>query len=116
MSAELSEREIPTALALARAERLRGRFLKGPIPLAAICRAAQLPGQSLALYLAIRHRCDLTRSSCATVPAELLGALGIDKDAKSRAIKHLASAGLVTVEQRRGRSAKIAIVVDCKEP
>ena len=104
-----NEREIPTELTAGISKRIAGRFLKGPIPLVAICAAAQLPGQSLALYLAIRHRSDLTRSEKITVPATLLRSLGINKDAKARALKHLTLAGLVAVERRRGQSARITV-------
>jgi DNA-binding transcriptional ArsR family regulator len=106
---QLSEREIPTDLSSALENRALGRFLKGPIPLSLICAAARLPGQSLALYLAVRHRSDLTRSDSVTVPAALLRSFGIDKDAKSRALKLLAAEGLVKVEQRRGRSARVTL-------
>jgi hypothetical protein len=104
------EIEIGTDVSRRHRARVLGRFLKGPILLQDIGVAAKLPGQALALYLAIRHRSDLTRSAEVSIPASLLGLLGICKDSKSRGLKCLSSAGLIVVRQQRGRSARIALV------
>jgi DNA-binding MarR family transcriptional regulator len=109
MQTNSAEHEISTSFSRMRSVRLNGRFLKGPISLSVLCEASRLPGQALALYLAIRHRRDLTGNDTVTVPAGLLQSFGIDKDAKSRALKQLSLLGLVTVQQHRGRSARITL-------
>ncbi len=73
--------------------------------------ASRLPGQALAVYLATRHQCDLTGKITVTLPKALLERFGVDKDAKSRALRSLCAAGLINVEQRRGRSARIAVAI-----
>lgn len=103
------EIEVQTDVSRRQASRMQGRFLKGPIPMADLWAAARLPGQALALYLAIRHQCDISRSAVVTLPAALLRHFGIGKDTKSRALRSLCAAGLVTVENRCGRSARIVL-------
>jgi DNA-binding MarR family transcriptional regulator len=83
------------------------RFLKGPIPWALIERAAQLSGKALAVFLAVWHRGDLRGQAGVTLPAGLLAALGVDKDAKRRALDELERTGLVRVERRPGRAAVV---------
>ena len=112
----IPEIEIPTAESRNRAVHMNGRFLKGPIPMSELWAAARLSGQALAVYLAIRHQCDLTGKATVTLPRALLEHFGIDKDAKARALKYLAGAGLVTLEQRCGRSARVTLVTEYRKP
>ena len=112
----LAANEIPTTASRSRAVRMHGRFLKGPIPMSELWAAARLPGQALAVYLAIRHQCDLTQNATVTLPRALLEQFGIDKDAKARALKYLAGAGLVELEQRCGRSARVTLITEYRKP
>lgn len=84
-------------------------FLKGPISLVMLADAARLPGKALALYIAPRYRCDLEGRSTVTLPAALLRAFGIDRDAKARALRELEHAGLIRVERTTGRTARIRL-------
>lgn len=86
-----------------------GRFLKGPIPLEPLAAASCLPGKALAVYIALRHRCDLEGKSTVSLPAALLRSFGVDRDAKARALRVLEQAGLVHVERSPGRAARIAL-------
>jgi DNA-binding transcriptional MocR family regulator len=67
--------------------------------MAEIGQAARLPGQTLALFLALHHQTTLTGKAMVTSPRSLLAMLGIGKDAKARALRQLEQAGLVTVER-----------------
>jgi DNA-binding transcriptional ArsR family regulator len=87
--------------------RSRERFLKGPIPLEMLSRAARLPGKALAVYLVFRHQCDLTGRPTVTLPISLLKNFGVRRDAKLRALSELEKAGLVRVNKKMGRSARI---------
>ena len=93
----------------ARLPQLR-QFLKGPIPWPAICVAARMPGQMLAVFLAIHHRTAVTGKSTVTLPKNLLAELGVSRDAKARALHALQKASLITVERVRGRAAQIKLV------
>ena len=84
------------------------RFLKGPIPLSILQRAGSLPGKALAMYLAIRHRCDLQGSNETTVPTGYLESWGISKDTKKRALDALEGEGLVAVERQTGRTTRVS--------
>lgn len=108
------EREVPTSASRARANRIDGRFLKGPIPLPEIAQAARLPGRSLALLLAIHHQTALTGKRVVTLPRALLTDLGIDKDSKSRGLKLLQAAGLVSATLASGKAARVELTSNRK--
>ncbi len=74
-----------------------------------IAAVAKLAGKALAVYLTVRHRADLTRSTAVTLPASLMRELGVSTDAKARALRQLEAAGLVGVERRQGRPPIITI-------
>jgi hypothetical protein len=97
-----SETEIQTTASRLHKERAKQRFLKGPVPLPDLAAAARLPGRALALYVAILHQADLTRSPRVKLPRVLLDMFGIDKDAKSRGLKVLEQAGLISIQHKPG--------------
>lgn len=101
------ETEIDTGVGKPR--RLQERFLKGPIPLRLIARAAKLPGGCLGVYLAVHHRTALTKTPKVTLPKELLTQFGISRDSKARALKQLDKAGLVMLENQKGRAARVML-------
>jgi hypothetical protein len=84
--------------------------LKGPIPLPQIAAAARLPGQALALFLAVHHQTSLTKKTIVTLSRGLLTDFGISPGAKARGLRQLEEAGLVRVERSRGRAARVGIV------
>lgn len=90
------------------------RFLKGPIPWTAVCSAATLPGQVLAVFLAIHHRAAITGNTAVTLPKKLLEELGVSRDAKARALQALERASLVSVERVTGRTARITLLPAAK--
>lgn len=102
--------EVPTVFTAQHAARKQRRFLKGPIPLDDIALASRQPGSALAVFLAIRHRLDLTGDEWATIPKTLLEQFGVDKDGKSRSLRHLAVAGLIEIRQRPGTAARVRLV------
>ena len=107
----IPETEVETKWRGAQRRRRSSRFLKGPITLELLHRAAQLPGKALAVYLAIRHRVDLRSSLNATIPAAYLAEWGIDRYARRRALAALEWAGLIEIVDRRpGRSTVVALV------
>ena len=105
----LAEREVPTIASQANANRLHGRFLKGPIPMTAITAAARLPGQALSLLLAVHHQTALTRKSWVTLPKGLLTQLGVSRDAKARALQQLEAALLIRVVRAKGKTTRVSI-------
>src|SRR6516225_1544924 len=87
------ETEVQTDFLRQSQKRWRERFLKGPILMREIGAAARLPGQALALFLALHHQTALTGKPIVTLPAKLLTDLGVSRDAKARGLKALEQAG-----------------------
>jgi DNA-binding MarR family transcriptional regulator len=107
--ADINETEVETDF-LRRSKITRGkRFLRGPIPLNDIAAASRLPGQALAIFLAIHHQTALTGKPSIALPASLLAHLGVSRSSKSRGLKTLEQSGLITVVRSKGRTAKIQL-------
>lgn len=106
---ETNEREVETGWSRQRSQRIQGRFLRGPISLAQLSAAAKLPGQALSVYLAVHHQSALTRRARVVLPRSLMSQLGISRDAKSRALRQLADAGLIEIESARGRTTRVKL-------
>jgi hypothetical protein len=104
-----AEVEIATRASRNRAQRISGRFLKGPIGMPAIAHASRLGGRALAVYLAIHHQTALTGKRTVTLPRGLLTDLGVDKDAKARALRSLEVGGLISTERLKGRAARVSL-------
>jgi hypothetical protein len=85
------------------------RFLKGPVPLAWLEAAAQLPGKSLHAGVALWYAAGLARS--ASVPLSNISGVrfGLDRNAKYRALAWLEEAGLISVERKLGRAPIVTI-------
>src|SRR3954465_14319361 len=95
----------------ARAARREAQFIKGPLPLGWIATAAKA-GHPLALpvLLALKYKADTLRQPWVKPPSAVLRLLGVDKDARSRAIAALERAGLVQVQRRGGRPPLVRLV------
>lgn len=87
-----------------------GRFIKGPIPLDWIGRAARLPGKALHVALALRYLAGLQKTSTVKLGAKALAALGVARDAKYRALMHLQQSNLIAVEQTPGRLPVVTLL------
>ena len=88
----------------ARAVRREAQFIKGPLPVGWVAAAAKA-GHPLALpvLLALKYKTDTLRQPWVKPPATILRLMGVDKDARSRAIAVLERAGLIEVQRRPGR-------------
>jgi hypothetical protein len=107
-------REVETPASLAHAQRVRGHFLRGPIPLDALAAASLLPGKALAVLLLVHHRAAVTGSDGVTLPKGLLGRFGVSRDAKARALQALEQASLIAVEREMGRTSRITLLPAAK--
>ena len=103
--------EVETVWVQKHRQRRLARFLKGPIKLDLLQRAARLPGKALVVLLALRHRADLRGSSEVTLPTDYLAQWGVGQTAKARALAALEGAELIRIVDRRpGRSTVVAWV------
>lgn len=87
-----------------------GRFIKGPIPLDWIGRAARLPGKALHVALALRYLAGLQKTNTVKLGAKALTALGVARDAKYKALMHLQQCSLIAVEQAPGRTPVVTLL------
>src|SRR3954454_5911626 len=95
----------------ARAAKREAQFIKGPLPLDWGAKAARAGHRhALPVLLALRYKTDTLRQPWVKPPAAVLRLLGVDKDARSRAIAALERAGLVQVQRRRGRPPLVRLV------
>jgi hypothetical protein len=87
----------------------RSQFLKGPIPWPWISIAANLSGRALAVGLALWRLAGVRKCMSVRLSNTEVAVLGVDRNAKSRALRALQEAGLIVVEQRPGRLPLVTI-------
>ena len=103
-----TSRSISSRQILPRASRGE-RFVRGPIPLDWLTVAAQLPGKSLHVGVALWFEAGLRKA--AVVPlSNITGRLfGLDRNSKYRGLDWLAGAGIITVQRKLGRAPVVTI-------
>ncbi len=104
-----------TSAALPRTSRLPHhkpgeKFLKGPVPLRWLTRAARLPGRSLHLGIALWYLAGLHRARTVSLPNRVLAQFGVDRHAKYRALNWLERDALVIVERHPGRNPVVTLL------
>jgi DNA-binding transcriptional ArsR family regulator len=90
---------------------VRGKFIAGPVDVAWICEASRLGVKALLVGLALWHIRGLRKSNTFIVSNLIVRDWGIEPDAKSRALRALEKAGLVTIARRGKRSPRVTLVV-----
>ena len=88
-----------------------GKFIMGPIDVPWVRQAAQLGVTALLVGLALWHLKGLRRADTFIVSNLMLRDWGIQADAKSRALRKLERAGLITVERQGKRSPQVTLLV-----
>jgi hypothetical protein len=97
------------------ARRVDGLFLRGPIPMGWLHEASKLGVGALWVGCVLWHLSGVKRSDTFLVSNLHLHRWGVDRFAKSRALKALANAGLVNIEGRGKRSPEVTIVVPAEQ-
>jgi hypothetical protein len=87
-----------------------GRFVRGPISLAWLGRAAALPGKSLHVGLAVWYLSGLTKSRTVKLASATGRIFGADRYAVRRALMELEKVGLAAVERHPGRAPLVTIL------
>lgn len=96
---------------VAKQNRLKEKFLKGPIPLSQISLAAKLPGKSLHVAIIIWIFDSIHKGEQFKLQTSMLEALGVKRNSAYRAIKHLENSGAITVVRHRGRLPLIKLIM-----
>jgi hypothetical protein len=89
---------------------LREAFVKGPLPLSELLPVVRMPGKTLAVWLLIRHRSDLSHGGWVTLPEQVLREWRIGKNARVDALRRLEKAGLIKVERPNGYMLKVKLI------
>ena len=84
----------------------KGYFTVSATWLRRVLRAVRTPSQ-LAVAMVLYRRCLMQRSRTVDLPNGDLGALGISRYTKYRALRELVEAGGLTMEARNGRSIRV---------
>lgn len=92
------------------AETVGPRFIKGPLPLPWIQRAAAVPGKGLHVALGLCYVSGLRRSKTFPFKRSVAAGLSVSPDALYDALTRLEQAGLISVTRHRGRSPVVTIL------
>ena len=94
------------------AQRQGNLFLKGPIPLVWLQKAASLPGKALEVALAIQVMRGLSgRNTDIAVTDKLVQRIAVmDRNTRYRAVCALEKGGLIRVVRQRGKAPRVAIL------
>ena len=89
-----------------------GKFIMGPIDIAWVCQARQLGVTALLVGLALWYLKGLRRADAFIVSNLMVAEWGIKPDAKSRALRKLEKAGLISIERRGKRSPLVSLIIN----
>jgi len=94
------------------------RFLRGPVPMDWLNRAARLPGKALHVGIAIWHLAGLKKQVAdIKLSSAILTDLGISRPAGYRGLKALEQAALVSVIRHTGRQPLVSLLIaEAEEP
>jgi hypothetical protein len=113
----LKDETIPARLSEASQRRIAGlkkkrseRFVKGPIPLPWLAKAATLPGKTLAVGLLLWFQGGITGYDQVQLGGSNLKRFGIERKAASAALRRLEGRGLVRVARAPGKRPIVGIV------
>jgi hypothetical protein len=95
---------------LAQSPRVHGEFVKGPIPLDWVGKAAALPGKTLAVALAIMFESGRRRSTEIRLTTAICARFCVGRKAKYRGLKNLEEASLVEVVRQPRKNPLVKII------
>ncbi len=90
---------------------VKGKFLRGPVPLEWLRRAAMLPGKSLAVGIVLWFEAGCDKCLTVRITNAVGKKLGIERRSKDRGLRNLEEAGLVEVDRHRGRCPVVTILL-----
>jgi hypothetical protein len=85
-------------------------FIKGPLPLDWMQRAACLPGKTLQVSLTLWYLAGLQKTRTVRLGSKHLAAMGVSRDAKAEALTRLCDAALVHVDQQPGQAPMVTLL------
>lgn len=91
-------------------------FLRGPIPLEWLSKAAAFPGKTLHIAIALWWRQGMAKGTSFKLTQAALKYLYVERDAASAGLLRLEQAGLIQVERNPGRRPTISILPASPRP
>ena len=95
---------------------LKDLFLKGPIPMDWLSRAARLPGKAINVALAICWLSGMAKNAPVKLTKKALLHFNVSRDAATDGVTRLEDAGLISVERHLGRYHVILILYKQTDP
>jgi hypothetical protein len=96
---------------LSRSRRVKGEFLKGPIPLSWLSSAAKLPGKApLAVALAIMFESGRRKSNEIVLTTAICKRFDVNRKAKYRGLEKLEEANLIDVHRQPRKNPVVTII------
>ena len=92
--------------------RNNNRFLKGPIPLNWLVKAAPLNGKALEIAVVIWHLKGLKRKNTVKLNGKLLREFKISRSTLYRGLAAMEKAGLISIQRQIGRSPMVTILIN----
>jgi len=89
---------------------MKSLFVRGPIPLAWLRRAARLPGKTINVAVALWWRHGMAKGRPFKLTQMALNALNVGRDAAGAALLLLEQEGLIQVERKSGQRPNISLV------
>jgi hypothetical protein len=86
-------------------------FIKGPLPMRWIVRAARLPGKAVQVGLALWFMRGMVGNEPIKLSTDLLGRFNVGRKAAYRALARLEGDGLIWAERGPGRLPRVSIIV-----
>lgn len=86
-----------------------GAFIRGPIPLTWVQRAANLRGRALHVGMALWYLNGFEQTGIVKAKPSVMRELGVDRHAFYRALKALEKDNLVSVRRKRGAAPLVTI-------
>lgn len=91
--------------------RIKGEFLKGPIPLAWLSIASKLPGKApLAVALSIMFEVGRRKQTEIVLTSAICERFGVNRKSKYRGLHALEDVGLVSVERRPRKNPIVTVL------
>ena len=102
--------QLDRASSTLRVARPKELFVRGPIPLEWLSKAAALPGKTLNVALALWWLQGMSKGQPLKLTRSALKHLNIERDAASAGLARLERAGLIALQRRPGQRPTISIV------
>ncbi len=104
-----SQKSLPAMLPK-KSKAIAGRFIKGPIPLQWIIKAAELGGRTMNIAMALWYLSGLKKSATVSLTHKTLDEFGVTRKTASRLLEGMQSHGLITIMRKPGCAPVITIL------